>query len=351
MNKSKKGIIEVGFSWIFILIAGTVILGLFVYVGFSQGDSFKTMMNVGMLEDLNSIFISAQISKGTSVPFDIPKTNLKFDCNTYSIEGISHSLAGQFVFAPEKLSTDNLIAWSESWSLGFRITNFLFLTSPYIKYYIVYDANDYALASFAEKMYDNMPNTISKELLPYGTGEIKDENYEKIVVLFLNKDQSFIPEIDMYNPSDFKGYKKEDITFIYANHIDIKTIENSLITQLNFKNKDFESIDYGTPLTIYDESALYGAFISGSYKLSNCVLGRAFLKASDVIKVYRYRSEKLDSSICNYNYELARLELDSMINNLGSKNGVVNVDDLKYNIIQIAGINDILETFSCSLLY
>jgi len=351
MKKSKKGIIEIGFSWIFILIAGTVILGLFVYVGFSQGDSFKKMMNVGMLEDLNSIFISAQISKGTSVPFNIPKTDLKFDCNTYSIEGISHSLAGQFVFAPEKLSTDNLIAWSESWNLGFRITNFLFLTSPYIKYYIVYDANDYEVAAFAEKMYDDMPNTISKELLPIGYGAIKDENYEKIVVLFLNKGLDYVPEIDMYNPENFKKYKKDEIIFINTNSFDTKTIEKSLITQISFKNKIFESMNDGNHLTIYDESALYGAFISGSYELTSCVLGRAFFKASDVIEVYRYRLEKLDSPICNYNYELARSELDSMLSNLRAKDGIVNIDNLKYNIVQIVGINDILETFSCSLLY
>lgn len=350
--KSKKAVIEISFSWIFILVAGTVILGLFIYIGFNQGNFFKTLMNAEMLKDLNAIFVAAQVSKNTAAIFTIPKTDLSFSCNSYGIDGVTHSFAGQFVFAPSKLNTDKLISWSKPWSLGFRVTNFLFLTSPYIKYYIGYDPGDSDMAILAQDIYDDFPKHVTKELLPLDESvTISNQNYEKIVVLLLNKNENYVVKDIIYDKNKFKNYKNDEIIFLYARSPDIKTIDGSLIVDLIFKNKNFEVIGNANGMTVYDMASLYGAFISGNYDQTRCMLGKAFNKAGDVVEVYSYRTLRLNNFVCSFHYELARQEFNKMLSNLRGASGMINIVELKYNIVQLIGLNEMLETYSCPLIY
>ncbi len=350
--KSKKAVIEIGFSWIFILIAGTVILGLFVYIGFKQGNFFKTLINADMLQDLNAIFVAAQVSKNTAAIFTIPKTDLSFSCNSYGIEGVTHSFAGQFVFAPDKIKTDKIISWSKPWSLGFRVTNFLYLTTPYIKYYIGYDPHNSDMQAMAQEMYDDFPKHVNKELLPLdGSKPIKNENYDRIIVLLLNKDEAYTPPTNVFRKNDFKSYKKDEIIFLSAVRPDIRTIDGSLITRLLFRDKEFDFIGPEAGMVVYEMSSLYGAFISGNYDQSQCMLRRAFAKAEDVVEVYSYRTMRLNNPICTFHYELAREEFIDMLSNLRGPNGNIYVDDLKYNVVQLMGLNEMLETYSCPLIY
>jgi hypothetical protein len=348
IRNSKRAVIEVSFSWIFILIAGVVILGLFVYVGFNQGNFFKTLINADMLKDLNAIFIAAQVSKNTAAIFSIPRSDLGFDCNSYSIEGVSHSLAGQFVFAPKKLRTDRIISWSKPWSLGFRITNFLYLTSPYIKYYIGYEPSDTAMTAMAQKIYDDFPRHVNVDLFPLDNSFVlENQNFDNVVILLLNKNENYDLPSSIYDKSEFKKYKKDELIFLHARSPDTSTIEGSLIVDLIFKDKDFTKI--GTEMTVYDISSLYGAFISGNYETTRCVLSNAFGKATDVAYVYNYRIENLNNLICSVHYSIASSEFSKMINNLDSSK--INVVELKSNIVSLISINNMLETYSCPLIY
>lgn len=356
--KSRKGIIEVSFSWIFILLAGTVILGLFVYIGFNQGNFFKTLINADMLKDLNAIFVAAQVSKNTAAIFSIPSTDLSFSCNSYGIEGVSHSLSGQFVFAPDRLDTDKIISWSKPWSLGFRITNFLYLTSPYIKYYIGYRPSNSKSAELAHEIYDDFPKHLTKELLPLDASvTIENQNYEKIIILLLDIHPDDTINTIIYDSDNFKNYQRDEIIFVYADELDTQTIEGSLMVSLYFKDKYNDLI--GPPkigstyakMKIYDVSSLYGAFISGNYEQTLCMLGRAFERAEDVVEVYNYRTYKFQNTICLYYYDSAREEFSKMLNNLRPADGNVKTTDLKFNIIQLIGLNELLETYSCPLIY
>lgn len=345
---SKKAVIEISFSWIFILIAGVVILGLFVYVGFNQGNFFRTLLTANMLKDLNAIFISAQVSKNTAAIFPIPTTNLEFGCNSYSIEGVSHSLAGQYIFAPTKLKTDRIISWSKPWSLGFRITNFLFLTSPYIKHYIVYDPSDSSMVTLARDIYNDFPRHLQVETLQLNdTSEIKNQNFERIHILMLGINPNRDLPQGFYDISKFRRYKNNEITFIYAYDIDTTTLRNSLTAKISFKDKEGKEVrNLGA---IYDISSIYAAFISGDFSLSLCVLVRAFRKAPIVANIYKERTIFLDNLNCQTLYSQSDVHFQNIIDNLLANS--INVEGIKSEIIDLNFINDVLETYSCPLIY
>ena len=368
--KSRKGIIEVGFSWIFILIAGVVILGLFTYIGLNQGNFFRTLINANLLVDLNAIFVGAQVSKNTAAEFEIPDVRLSFDCDSYGIDGVTHPIQGRFIFAPHEFKSNKLITWSKPWGLGFRITNFLYITSPYVKYYIVHTGASDAEA-FATQVYDDLPTQIQKEIIDITNinDTIKNQNFDKIIVLVIG-----VPDFDsyslpssVYNENDFSSYQEDEVIFVYV----LQNITGSyyvtsttFIGTLGFKNKRQEKKSFtegGSEYkqTVYDISSLYAAFISGNQEVFQCMMVKSFFKARDVTKIYNLRTELLSTSVpyavCLGYYGFAiggSGYFEDMSNNLEDPaTGDVNVPGLKNNIVEFDQLNTNLERASCPLIY
>jgi hypothetical protein len=354
----KKAVIEVGFSWIFILIAGAVILGLFAYIGVNQGNFFKTMFHANLLTDLNSIFIGAMVSKDTAAIFQIPSATLNFDCTSYSIEGISHPIEGRLVFGPKNMKTSELITWSKPWSLGFRISNMLYITSPYVKYIVAYTS---AEENFARQVYNDLPSQLTKELLLLdGNAEIKLDNYERTVVMVLGQNENYNFPSTIYDPDKFSH---DEIAFLY---VLAKTLlgDGSLSTTIMFKDKNqnvqsFSELGVRPKQSTYDISSVYGAFISGDALTWQCVMERAYFKARHVTEIYKLRTRNLNLNplliTCNNYYNQAENVFQSMDSNLWYRhlNGAIEVkiNELSSNINNFNIINDMLERASCPLIY
>jgi hypothetical protein len=361
----KRGVIEVGFAWIFILIAGAVILGLFSYIGVNQAGTFKNMMDAKLLTDLNTIFVGAMVSRDTAARFPIPKTQIRFDCNGYSIGDIKNTYEGRLVFAPESIDTRELITWSKSWSLGFRVANFLYITSPHIKYYIVFNSNlpgSTSMQNFAYKLSSDLPVQLEKEVVDLAKAGsennfIKDENFDKIIILVLGEPQTF--SLDFYNPDNFKRYGRNEISFLYAGAIS-QIGTDTFVAEISFRDKEnsdnyiFWKDAQGNSVTsqsVIDISALYGAFISGSPETFNCVMNRAFIKSREVINFYIERTKLIDKAPClmYYSSDQAGGEFNTMYQTLNQ--GSIDITRIKRHIILLDELNNLLERTSCPLLY
>ncbi|MCB9358626.1 hypothetical protein H6503_01720 [Candidatus Woesearchaeota archaeon] len=361
---SKLGIIEVGFSWIFILIAGVVILGLFIYISSDQASFFRDLINANLLKDLNAIFVGATVSKDTAALFEIPKTELVFDCDSYGIGGVTHPLTGHIVYAPPLLKTNELITWTKPWSLGFRVTNFLYITSPFIKYYVIYDSSH---ASLAAEVYDDLPDQLTKEMIAIGNADgsyIKNQGYDRIHVLVLAGStyrSSNLPS-SLYNPNDFKGYGNDEIKFIML-YDETKIADTILKGEIVIKNKKQEQQDFnedfgGEPRLsqrFYDFSSLYAAFISGNHNVWQCMTDKSYSRARDVASIYKSRTQSLNSNIlfpvCNGLYTSADNQFTIMKQNLGDSGVIIKINEIESDIILFHNINNNLERASCPLLY
>jgi hypothetical protein len=342
----KKAIIEVGFAWIFILLAGVVILGLFTYIGFKQKDFFMTFFNKQLLSDLSAVFASAVVSRNTAAVINVPKATFDFECDSYGINGVTKDLQGRLVFAPQKLKTERFITWSKGWSLGFRATNFLFITSPYVKYYILYNPADEALAQL---MYDDLPLQVNKEMIKIGSGnKTKDEHYDRVHILVLN---GASVDASVYKSSDFSAYKNKDVIFIYTTQVrQIDSLDdNTFTTEITFKDKLQNTIGM-VDQAVIDKSAVYAALISGNQEVFQCMMDKAYtIKAKETIKIYKERTYQLSGLACDTYYASAITELDSMHSILSQ--GQIQVASLRDSILQMNQINYILERSGCPFIY
>lgn len=350
---TKKGVIEVGFAWIFILIAGALILGLFTYIGVTQSSFFMDLFSAKLLKDLNTIFVGTEISRDTAATFEIPKTKLAFDCNSYSIGSVSFPLGDRFIFAPSEIESPEIVAWSKSWNLGFRVANFLYLTSPYTKYYVVYDSNVDDSEVFANDIMNDLPTILDKEMFDInvaGDKRIENRHYERIIVLMFGSFDVSGLDLGRYDPDDFREYDEDEITFIYVKSPAYQggVKDSNFVADLIFRNKN--QLIIAGPMEIIDKSALYAAFISGNPDIFECKYERAFTKAQFVTRLYSERAKKLKGPGCDNSYEIeAPGVYTKMMNDLGAV--PVSRDDIIEDVIRLDALNNFLEQKSCPLMY
>ena len=144
MISSKKGVVEVQFNWVFIIIIGAVILGFFVSLSMRQKDVSEQKLSATVAEHMKTILTGAQVTERSVNLITVPRRDITYDCG----EGFSISSMASFnpriIFAPSLLKSQSqkLITWSLDWNMPFRITNFLYMTSPDIYYIFVHDFSD-----------------------------------------------------------------------------------------------------------------------------------------------------------------------------------------------------------------
>src|SRR3989338_1748 len=110
---SKKGGIEVQFNWIFILIAGALILVFFVSLVQRQETVSNEKRDIDIRSKLSTILTSAKQSTGTLFEIKIPKTEIAFGCNGYSVGGTSPFQLGES-FSPGRIksASNTIFLWA-----------------------------------------------------------------------------------------------------------------------------------------------------------------------------------------------------------------------------------------------
>src|SRR3989344_3370187 len=84
MNTSKKGQIEVTFNWVYVLIAGAVIILFFVGIAVKQKASSERALSSDVVRIMESIFTSAGVSEKTKNIIDVSglsEYTLQFSCS------------------------------------------------------------------------------------------------------------------------------------------------------------------------------------------------------------------------------------------------------------------------------
>ena len=140
---AKKGI-EAQFHWIFVLIAGALILAFFFSVAMKQRALSQEKLQLTLSSDVENIFTAAIVSKGTAQKVPVPPQGIAFECTQgcaceFRIARAPRQFGDKAIFAPDFLGEQDLTVWALAFGLPYRATNFLYLTNPNIKYYFVKD--------------------------------------------------------------------------------------------------------------------------------------------------------------------------------------------------------------------
>lgn len=291
-----KAQIDVQFNWVFILIAGAIILSFFVGAAVWYKNIQEQKITSKIVVDLDSLLKTAQESPRTARTTTIPDVTLSFtcslDCNEYGCAsdfsggGISRATETEIIFAHYTLSGTQLITWALEWDMPFKIANFLYVTSDTIRYIIIYDDEHSALA-YAVNSLLSENSYLTKETI-----KITDD------FSITNKNDAYVRIISF--AEDLPRQTIED-AFGTGNTWDIITVTGSEDRGTVIYN-DGEVSYTGLPLLI-------GALFSPNKEFYLCNLQKAILQADIVSDVYATRTAALYDSFsahkeyCTYYYD------------------------------------------------
>ncbi len=342
----KNGVTELQFNWIFILIAGAIIVVFFFNIIAKQKEFSDIRISSSIITKLESILTGAQVSTGTVNVIDIPKIDIEFECNKYSIVPIPKSTKGNVIFSPGLLKGKRLITWALDWNLPYRVTNFLYLTDPEFRYVIV--NNSWGLG---KQVYDELPGEMNKELIDENNFQAFTDknNYKVKFIFFENINSSVLSKLGQMPDEDVTAVNINATTAI----LDAGTIQFLQKNGTSWKEK-------GATYYLKKES-LFGAIFADDVEMYDCVMKKAFKKLNLVTKIYLERSKKLEKYYgiydkCSISHNRAVTELDYMedVANQNSDNfpNVLGSMDaiLEYNNF-IKQENQRMELFSCAFIY
>jgi hypothetical protein len=204
------------------MIAGFAIFLFIISIAFSQRHAAEKRANIMATNQIVTLLKDKQQTPKVYSEITFPNTDISFRCEDDEDNGgyftfkIADSdpvpLANEIIFAPQKMSTDKMIVWTEGFTLGFPVSVFTYITTPDSILLI----NDDFSSTYAIQLYDALPN-ITKKIDEYTVDYIGYEHVK--VVCFGDDSDNDCPdnedEIDyiMITPGIYGLFDYGDVTF------------------------------------------------------------------------------------------------------------------------------------------
>jgi hypothetical protein len=354
----KKGVISIQFNWIFIIIAGAVILLFFFSIVQWQKKSSESKINVAVLTNLDAIFTGAQTAESSTNLITIPDTEIKFDCSNYYIGTTTKPILGRTIFTPNLIRGTKILTHSLSWNVPFKVTNLLYLTSPQIRYILVEDSTIPVSKNFLSEIDKSLPPkymtiqgnreiAMNKEVWEKSAlANVQDENNYKIKFIFFNTDYT---DSALANLQDMPNK-------------DVTAIEIKDSNEINFYQKQGSTFFYQGTSYYFGNEAIIGAIFAENPEMYDCSIQKAFKKLMITSKIYHNRSydlmnyyENIPRWNCRNDHFKASAELDTIsghAESISAGSDVKNeIDRLLLDLADLQQENDNAQLHSCALVY
>ncbi|MBU0456617.1 MAG: hypothetical protein ABH824_03965 [Nanoarchaeota archaeon] len=281
-RKSKKAQIELTFNWIYILIAGAVIMLFFVGIVVKQKTVSEEKLSGEVVRILESILAGAGVSEKTKNPIymgGLADYTFYFECenevSNFGIKGKPAKAENSIdpVFAPKEIKTTKMLLWSLPYKLPFKVMDFLIVSSSNNKYYLV--GND---ADFVEE-FMNLTDGFNREYL-FNLDEISAKG-ESLQVRVIDVDGTNVPAKGIPEALiNFDDDKVSAIVFTGKSQVDFYQKKGSSWSKLN-KNP-VRIISIGGER----DAAKYAAIFSGDDQTYQCNMKKAFKRLTILTEVY-----------------------------------------------------------------
>lgn len=321
---NKKAFSSQLFNWIFVVVAGSLILLFFVRFAFQQTQIFGEKGSVELissLEDqLEAFSISEKSSKLVSLGYN---TDLEIDCERIVNENIPKR-TNLIIFSPSKLSGKSISAWTRSWEFPYQISNVFYLTNENSRYLLVYDKD-----SFEKVSNFNFPSSF---------------NLQKINLDNLNLDDLAANTKNLQNLNLIYFTKIQRPTEIFN-----KFSKNINLVEINLKDNEIKIFKKDGTVTysyFLEESILFGA-IFGPENF-NCIKDKALAKLNLVTEVYSQKASYLSLKTTNQLCKAKYYEISNTLDTFKGADSKQILYDLKD---KIKTQNKGLEKNACSQIY
>ncbi len=332
--------IESQFNWIFVFVIGALILLFFVGFVTTQKQQSEQSLGEKIAKDLNTIITQTSVSTGRADVVNIPNKAIEFNCDpegcgphgctsgfTISNTNVGWDTPVQPIFSPDLVEGMSLLSWSLEWSMPYHATNFLYLTSPQVRYIFV------GSGDLISELYNGLPATVNKELNP---STILDKNNYKVKII-----SNSVPTL----PPALKSMPDKDVVAI---KIEKKDDETGNIT---FYKKQVDRFVEEGNVPYLGKPSLYGAIFSEDRANYECNMKKALLRLHMATKVYYSVIKTLNSNqpdVCKNYYNT---NLVSEIGRATKDLELGQADTIYNNAKAIKEDNHNLKIYSCPLIY
>jgi len=352
----KKGVVAIQFNWILVLIIGGLILLLFMSIVQKQKQLSEEDIAGTIQTDLQAILTSSQVSTGTASIVEMPNKEIKFDCRTGKpgfVLGNQNPATFPYAFAPDLIKSDRsaISVYAYDWSVPYRVTNFLYVTSPDIRYIILKGGSD-ELADALEGILP--PQYITKD------GQQKlfmkresvdsppsdDQNNYKIRYIQIGATDIILADLPRSTNTKDISILKIDFDTSCGDDPEDKLDCYGTLTFKNYKNGLFQ------PSTSYfvGKAALLAAIFSENQELYECGMNNSLKRLKSISEVYSKKASALGtpgSGLCETYYASAAADAD----NIGFVSDISSFDQIYNAAANLKLTNENLFESSCPPLY
>jgi len=285
------------FNWVFIILAGIIILAFFTNFTVKYIDLQNKKDNSKIAAGIdNQLLELQQGSSDLQTEIENVPTSYKFGCDTMDVGNYQRLLLDKFVFGPKKVDTNLLVIYMLKWNYPFRIANFFYISDKQ-PYYLIYNSDS---ENFVRSL--DLPSKMNIQV----TSVMPIQKGKKIIFT--------------KNPS--------------GNEV-----------QIIPKNGDWENgnvyID-NKKYPLFGLPSIYAVIFSDNYP---CILDRTLEKYKVVLKVYQEKTLMLAQLKSNCNYDQIYARLKQMETNIDKK----EYDKLKENVNLLIEQNKNLDP--CPLIF
>ena len=218
---SKKGAV-IQLHWIFVIIAGGLILAFFFSVATKQKSLSDEKMSLSLVQSVDVIFEMADSGEQTSQVVPMPKKGVSFMCNKacdcfFQTGSARKSFGSDIIFSEKQIDSPEVVVWSVPWKAPFRITNLLLVSDPETRKIIVYEDDSFS-GDIENKINSLLPDNIIFEKLSLNNlvhdGSEKTRIFvvqypDSPIALPAGFDSAFVEMIIISNSGRINFYKKE----------------------------------------------------------------------------------------------------------------------------------------------
>ncbi len=330
MLLNKKGDVSQPFTYLFAIIAGSLILIFILW--FAQGhlkiEKSKSSQEAAFYFDETLLLLSAAEDIYNQEMTKNPlKMNYEISCGNLVVENSKPAKLNSIVFSPKKLNSKQLAVYSKSVLFPFKITNIFIISENSKRYLFVFDDSTKNLVeSFKSDIRVKLPSIfnfqlISRQNLLSNLNDLAKQQITRLV-LFTKLSQQDITKISQKLP---------DLDIL---SVDYQDGQGSLkfISKTSSKDSNFFSL----PL-------LYAAIFSESQETYECSKELLLKKLKLLSKLYNQKASLLLSSFASCPYPQA----SSILNALDTS----TLESLRLFYNSLEQVNNMLAGGNCVSLY
>ena len=260
------------FNWIFVVVAGAIILTFFVGFGVQYIGLQKTRENVETSQGIDQI-INGLKGQEQFKSIELPSQfTFGFNCDKFIINKDAKSvqyLNGKIVFTQDASNVNTLYAWTKEFKKVYRIDNLIYLADSRRHFYLITDGNE----DYAHNLYGGMPSTFEN---------LEEINYNDLTI-----------------GNKIKGINNEFIFFSSPSQDKIDELKDKgtiiIIDPLN----RIITFDDSQEFSIIDDSLIYGAIFSGNSSNYKCSYNSLVKKFNTINSIYQKKAENTQNCCSN----------------------------------------------------